>query len=309
MTRKKLFMNKNELSNNASIKTSSLASKNGSNLITSFVGGSTSGGSGIEPVRSKNLGRDCNSTTVMLIVIVTVFLTVEIPLAIATAVHVMENMFSVDIVSDRFLYLTIIFSNFFIIISYPLKFAIYCGMSCAFRKTFKKMFIHNVMSTLRPPTASLTQLTQLNCDQPTKTTTDRLGTTKDQITNFSASTAGPNLSSHFYNSVTNTNTNSSSSSSNSNSSSGCKKLEHFANNNKNITDDNNNENSNGHNRNNSRKYDQHQPCPTKRMNDTKLPNVELAITDYLGQTKTINNLNSINDNNNNDHTLWEKTMV
>ncbi|KAF7490951.1 Sex peptide receptor [Sarcoptes scabiei] len=67
----------------------------------------------------------------------------EIPLAIATAVHVLENMLKLDIVSDRFLFMTIIFSNFLIIISYPLNFAIYCGMSKAFRETFKQMFLKN----------------------------------------------------------------------------------------------------------------------------------------------------------------------
>ncbi|KPM03999.1 7 transmembrane receptor (rhodopsin family)-like protein 6, partial [Sarcoptes scabiei] len=65
----------------------------------------------------------------------------NIPLAIATAVHVLENMLKLDIVSDRFLFMTIIFSNFLIIISYPLNFAIYCGMSKAFRETFKQIFL------------------------------------------------------------------------------------------------------------------------------------------------------------------------
>ncbi|KAJ6221534.1 hypothetical protein RDWZM_000079 [Blomia tropicalis] len=71
-------------------------------------------------------GRDANSTTFMLIVVVTVFLIVEIPLAVTTAVHITENVFELDLVSDQFLNMTIIFSNFFIIISYPLNFAIYC---------------------------------------------------------------------------------------------------------------------------------------------------------------------------------------
>ncbi|KAH9416027.1 hypothetical protein DERP_000523 [Dermatophagoides pteronyssinus] len=105
--------------------------------------------------RKANRGRDANSTTVMLIVVVTVFLIVEIPLAVATAIHVTENMFTVDIVSDHFLSMTIIFSNFLIIISYPLNFAIYCGMSRAFRETFQQMFLKNIFE-IRPTTRSST---------------------------------------------------------------------------------------------------------------------------------------------------------
>jgi hypothetical protein len=33
-----------------------------------------------------------------------------------------------------------IFSNFFILLSYPLNFFIYCGMSKQFRETFKRLF-------------------------------------------------------------------------------------------------------------------------------------------------------------------------
>ena len=91
-------------------------------------------------------GRDANSTTFMLIVVVTVFLIVEIPLAVTTAVHITENVFELDLVSDQFLNMTIIFSNFFIIISYPLNFAIYCGMSRTFRETFQQLFIRRIVN-------------------------------------------------------------------------------------------------------------------------------------------------------------------
>lgn len=37
--------------------------------------------------------------------------------------------------------LLVLFTNFFIIVSYPINFAIYCGMSRQFRETFKELFI------------------------------------------------------------------------------------------------------------------------------------------------------------------------
>jgi hypothetical protein len=87
--------------------------------------------------------RDSNSTTIMLIVVVSVFLVVEIPLAVTTLLHVMQNALDLHIVSYEILNTTIVFSNFFIIVSYPVNFAIYCGMSRLFRETFNDLFILN----------------------------------------------------------------------------------------------------------------------------------------------------------------------
>ncbi|KAH9528164.1 hypothetical protein DERF_002133 [Dermatophagoides farinae] len=137
--------------------------------------------------RKANRGRDANSTTVMLIVVVTVFLIVEIPLAVATAIHVTENMFTVDIVSDRFLSMTIIFSNFFIIISYPLNFAIYCGMSRAFRETFQQMFLKNLF-TIRL-TARSSSLNPFVSTATTTSTTTNTTTTTTTLSSSNTATA------------------------------------------------------------------------------------------------------------------------
>lgn len=104
--------------------------------------------------RGLGSGRDANSTTFMLIVVVTVFLIVEIPLALCTLIHVVENVFNLEIVSDGLLNMTIIFTNFFIVISYPLNFAIYCGMSRAFRETFQQIFIRRIVETSSTGTTS-----------------------------------------------------------------------------------------------------------------------------------------------------------
>ncbi|XP_076328604.1 sex peptide receptor-like [Tachypleus tridentatus] len=85
--------------------------------------------------------RDSNCTTLMLIVVVTVFLAVEIPLAVTTLLHVMQNALELQIADYNDLNATILFTNFFIMLSYPFNFAIYCGMSRQFRETFKDLFV------------------------------------------------------------------------------------------------------------------------------------------------------------------------
>ena len=85
--------------------------------------------------------RDSNCTTLMLIVVVGVFLATEIPLAITTALHIIQNYFSVTIADYETLNLIILITNFFIMSSCPINFAIYCGMSRQFRETFKDLFI------------------------------------------------------------------------------------------------------------------------------------------------------------------------
>ncbi|CAO1419194.1 unnamed protein product [Diamesa tonsa] len=88
---------------------------------------------------------DKNCTTLMLIVILTVFLVVEIPLAIITALHVISTLF-VSFLDYRIANLCILILNFFLILSYPINFAIYCGMSRQFRETFKALFWRRSMA-------------------------------------------------------------------------------------------------------------------------------------------------------------------
>ena len=82
---------------------------------------------------------DKNCTTLMLIIVVSVFLIVEIPLAIITALHVISSLF-INFLDYRIANLCILFANFFLILSYPVNFALYCGMSRQFRETFKEIF-------------------------------------------------------------------------------------------------------------------------------------------------------------------------
>ena len=85
-----------------------------------------------------------NSTTYMLMVVVTVFLLVEIPMAIATIVHLLTNIGIIGFEDDSHLpaiRLTVLLCNFIIMLSFPLNFAIYCGMSAQFRNTFQAMMM------------------------------------------------------------------------------------------------------------------------------------------------------------------------
>ncbi|OWF55404.1 sex peptide receptor-like [Mizuhopecten yessoensis] len=89
---------------------------------------------------SKKL-KDSNCTTLMLVAVVGLFLLVELPLGIIIIVNIMDNTFELGIFSDAEKYgIMNLISNFFILLSYPLNFFIYCGMSRQFRETFKRMF-------------------------------------------------------------------------------------------------------------------------------------------------------------------------
>lgn len=92
--------------------------------------------------------RDSNCTTLMLIVVVTVFLAVEIPLAVVTVLHIISSSIT-EILDYSIANVLILFTNFFIIVSYPINFAIYCGMSRQFRETFKELFIRGTVVTRR----------------------------------------------------------------------------------------------------------------------------------------------------------------
>lgn len=89
--------------------------------------------------------RDANCTTLMLIVVVTVFLIVEIPLAVISGLHIISSAI-IEFLDYRVANLFILFANFFLMVSYPINFGIYCGMSRQFRETFKEIFIRRGVS-------------------------------------------------------------------------------------------------------------------------------------------------------------------
>ncbi|XP_060663337.1 sex peptide receptor [Drosophila nasuta] len=84
--------------------------------------------------------RDSNCTTLMLIVVVTVFLIAEIPIAVVTSMHIVSSLI-IEFLDYGIANIFIMLTNFFLVLSYPINFGIYCGMSRQFRETFKEIFM------------------------------------------------------------------------------------------------------------------------------------------------------------------------
>ena len=98
--------------------------------------------------RDSQRRRDPHCTTMMLIVVVTAFLIVEIPMAIFTSLHIVENLLGnrVELLDPDSRQALVVIINFIISLSYPINFAIYCGMSRQFRETFRDLFITGKIS-------------------------------------------------------------------------------------------------------------------------------------------------------------------
>merc|ERR1719361_1062548 len=92
--------------------------------------------------------RDANSTTMMLIVVIAVFLAVELPLSTMTALHTISSSMGEDFLDYNLVSNIILFINAIICLSYPLNFAIYCGMSRQFRTTFRTLFLTPIRNRL-----------------------------------------------------------------------------------------------------------------------------------------------------------------
>lgn len=108
---------------------------------TPGVGGG--GGSGLSQTATASFKTiESNRTTIMLMVVVTVFLAVEVPVAITTIIHVFLNIFDVHKAMEFGSTMSYIklFTNFAIMISYSINFTIYCSMSKKFRETFRDLF-------------------------------------------------------------------------------------------------------------------------------------------------------------------------
>ncbi|CAB4068330.1 Sex peptide receptor [Lepeophtheirus salmonis] len=99
-----------------------------------------------ESKESKKL-RDSNCTTLMLIVVITVFLAVELPLGIITILHTMSSTIY-DFLDYGFVKSIVLIVNLCICLSYPLNFGIYCGMSRQFRETFKELFMQRLIQSI-----------------------------------------------------------------------------------------------------------------------------------------------------------------
>lgn len=84
--------------------------------------------------------QESNCTTAMLVTVVGVFLLVEFPLAVLMILMIFENTFDVHLINENTVGEASLFINLVILLSYPINFFIYCGMSRQFRETFKRLF-------------------------------------------------------------------------------------------------------------------------------------------------------------------------
>ena len=81
-----------------------------------------------------------NSTTLMLVTVVGVFLAVELPQAVTLILLIAQYTFSLRIFSRESSAVASLVCNLVILLSYPTNFFIYCAMSRAFRTTFAELF-------------------------------------------------------------------------------------------------------------------------------------------------------------------------
>ncbi|CAF0907543.1 unnamed protein product [Adineta steineri] len=83
------------------------------------------------------------SVTLMLIIVVTLFLIVEIPMAIHIIISGLLKLFNKTFLND-FLNFSVQLLNFAVLLSYPINFFIYCRMSRAFRDAFTKLLCPSI---------------------------------------------------------------------------------------------------------------------------------------------------------------------
>ncbi|KAK6033256.1 hypothetical protein OSTOST_00554, partial [Ostertagia ostertagi] len=92
-----------------------------------------------------------HATTRMLLVVIAIFLLIEIPVALIFIMHLLVVFYRLLDMSD---YKTVnnllIVRNFLIILTYPLNFAIYFGMSSSFKLQFRQLFSRQVLYVASP---------------------------------------------------------------------------------------------------------------------------------------------------------------
>jgi len=81
-----------------------------------------------------------NSTTMMLVMVVGVFLAVELPQAVTLILLIAQYTFQLQIFDPVAGALASLVCNSVILLSYPTNFFIYCAMSRVFRTTFAELF-------------------------------------------------------------------------------------------------------------------------------------------------------------------------
>lgn len=92
--------------------------------------------------RPDSSGKQSANTSVMLVIVVTIFLIVNLPQGIVLSSLCFTNWFDLPQVewSQSTLFWVVTVDNLLILATYPINFAIYCSMGAQFRETFKNLF-------------------------------------------------------------------------------------------------------------------------------------------------------------------------
>ncbi|VDK28801.1 unnamed protein product [Gongylonema pulchrum] len=85
---------------------------------------------------------DSNSTSLMLVVIVSIFLIVNLPQALFMGLLCVCTTFGISLKLLEGIFPTafLLANNMLVMATYPVNFGIYCFMSSSFRRTFKTLF-------------------------------------------------------------------------------------------------------------------------------------------------------------------------
>ncbi|CAJ0564966.1 unnamed protein product, partial [Mesorhabditis spiculigera] len=94
------------------------------------------------------------ATTRMLLVVIAIFLLIEIPVALIFVFHFLSVYYQmIDKEDYGYVNTLLILRNFLIILTYPLNFAIYFGMSSSFKLQFRQLFTKKVLYVASPNTS------------------------------------------------------------------------------------------------------------------------------------------------------------
>lgn len=92
-----------------------------------------------------------HSTTRMLVVVIIIFLLIEVPAAAIYILHIYLVTQHIENADYHSINIALMFRNVMILFSYPINFAVYCGMSRQFRLTVRQIFTRETLYFTRPP--------------------------------------------------------------------------------------------------------------------------------------------------------------
>lgn len=84
--------------------------------------------------------RETNCTTLMLVVVVSIFLLVELPLGMLMLLCMLQSAFSYDLITEEYQNMLTVLFNCLVLLSYPVNFFIYVAMSKKFRREVTGLF-------------------------------------------------------------------------------------------------------------------------------------------------------------------------